>query len=85
MPTLYILHCGLAALNSADDSTMPFNAPHTSGTAAIISSHTVHLCNIKYVALNAYVHSLVAVCKLTFDNPLFNISDDETIHDDSKN
>jgi len=85
MPTLYILHRGLAALNSADDSTMPFNAPDTSGTAAIIGSHTVHLRNIKDVALDAYARSLLAVRKLTFDNPLFGISDDETIHDDPRN
>jgi hypothetical protein len=85
MPTLYILHRGLAALNSADDSTMPFNSPDTSGTAAIIGSHTIHLHNVKEVALDAYDRSLTAVRKLTFDNPLFDISDDETIHDDPRN
>ena len=64
---------------------MPFNAPDASGTAAIIGSHTIHLRNIKDVALGAYTRSLVAVRKLTFDNPLFDISDDEIIHDDPRN
>jgi hypothetical protein len=85
MPTLYILHRGLAALNSADDSTIPFNSPDTSGTAAIIGSHTIHLHNVKEVALDAYDRSLTAVRNLTFDNPLFDISDNETIHDDPRN
>jgi len=85
MPTLYILYHGLAALNSADDSTMPFNSPDTSGMAAIIGSHTIHLHNVKEVALDTYNRSLTAVRQLTFDNPLFDISDDETIHKDPRN
>jgi hypothetical protein len=85
MPTLYILHRGLAALNSADNLTMPFNAPDASRTAMIISSHTIHFQNIKDVTLDAYSHSLVTVHKLTFDNPLFDISDNKIIHSDSRN
>jgi hypothetical protein len=66
-------------------SIMPFNSPDTSGTAVIIGSHTIHLHNVKEVTLDTYNCSLAAVQKLTFDNPLFNISDDETIHNDPRN
>jgi hypothetical protein len=85
MPTLYILHRGLAALNSADETTMLFNAPDATGTAAIIGHHVVHLQNVKDVALDAHDRCLEAISKLTFDSPMFDIADDEFIHDDPRN
>lgn len=85
MPTLYILHRGLVALDSADETTIPFNAPDASGTAAIIGQHIIHLQNVKDVALDSYHRCLRAVRELTFDNPLFDIPDDELIHDDPRN
>lgn len=85
MPTLYILHRGLAALTSADDNMILFNAPDTSGTSAIIGSRIIHLQNVKDVALDAYDRSLQATRKLTFGNPIFDIADDEVIHDNPRN
>ncbi|KAF5344634.1 hypothetical protein D9756_011233 [Leucocoprinus leucothites] len=81
LPYLYILKRGLGSIDSAEESTLFFNAPDLSGTSAIINDKTIHLTQIGDLHRRALVEIEEELDQLTFHQPEFRISPNIQIHD----
>ena len=84
MPSLYILLDGLSAISSADENTMLFNAPDTSGTSAIFGSCTLDISHVREYVLEKLLDVMKQLDKLTFHQATFTISPTETIYDEPR-
>ncbi|KAF9440526.1 hypothetical protein P691DRAFT_820577 [Macrolepiota fuliginosa MF-IS2] len=84
MPNLYLLKRGLASLNTAEQTTISFNAPDMSGKSAIIGTNMLELDKIGQLHCEAIKDITSAIDKLTFSNEKFAIPADQFIHDDPR-
>ncbi|KAF5347917.1 hypothetical protein D9756_010117 [Leucocoprinus leucothites] len=82
MPYLYLLKRGIGGVDSAEESTLYFNAPDLSGTSAIIEDKTLHLSRIGDLHQRAAHEIEQEINELTFHDPTFVISPEIHIHDD---
>ncbi|KAF9440876.1 hypothetical protein P691DRAFT_715436 [Macrolepiota fuliginosa MF-IS2] len=84
MPMLYLLKRGLASLTSAEQSSLYFNAPDLSGTSAFIDGEQLALKAIGDFHVQATKDISDEIDQLTFHLPQFEISQNETIHDEPR-
>jgi hypothetical protein len=84
MPSMYILLRGLLAISSADENTMLFNAPDTSGTSAIFGSRTLHVSHVRDYVLEKLQDVTSQLDKLTFHQSMFTISPTEHVYDEPR-
>ncbi|EKM79049.1 hypothetical protein AGABI1DRAFT_129306 [Agaricus bisporus var. burnettii JB137-S8] len=81
IPRLYVTKRGFTGLHSAEESTFFFNAPDSSGTAAIIDHRTLSLSQIKSTHLRAMDEIDQELDDLTFNSSHCIIPKDAFIHD----
>jgi hypothetical protein len=81
VPRLYITKRGFAALQSAEESTLLFNAPDLSGTSAIVNDQTLSLSDIKSTHNRAMDEIEKELDALTFHSSHFTLPADLFIHD----
>lgn len=84
MPSLYLLKRGLSSLQSAEQSSLYFNAPDLSGESAIINGEVLSL-NAIGAALTRTIHEITTeIDNLTFHHPQFVLSTTDLIHDEPR-
>lgn len=84
IPTLYLLKRGLSSIQSAEQSTLYFNAPDLSGESAIINGEVLSLNAIGSMLTRTISEITSEVDELTFHNPQFLLSPTEIIHDEPR-
>ncbi|KAF5345077.1 hypothetical protein D9756_011154 [Leucocoprinus leucothites] len=84
LPYLYLLKRGLGSLDSAEQTTISFNAPDLSGTSVIIGDKTLSVSDIGALHRRAIEEIEQELDELTFHHPQFQLPPDTHIHDEPR-